>query len=48
MQGATWTGPVELYVTHVIPAGAALSSDANDPGCARPVAPSATERPAFG
>ena len=26
--------PVELYVTYVIPAGAPLSVDANDPGCA--------------
>lgn len=28
------TEPVELYVTYVIPAGAALSTDAKDPGCA--------------
>ncbi|MGH3884535.1 MAG: cupin domain-containing protein [Pseudonocardiaceae bacterium] len=27
--------PVELYVTYVIPAGAALSIDAADPGCPR-------------
>jgi quercetin dioxygenase-like cupin family protein len=26
--------PVELYVTYVIPAGAPLSIDAHDPGCA--------------
>jgi quercetin dioxygenase-like cupin family protein len=28
------TEPVELYVTYVIPAGASLSIDAPDPGCA--------------
>jgi quercetin dioxygenase-like cupin family protein len=27
------TEPVELYVTYLIPAGAALSVDAPDPGC---------------